>query len=70
MANACSIFNRPAAVPYTDAQAEAYGHSAEREATYLLIHGICHLMGYDHMEESERAVMRAMEEKILCGIIF
>jgi probable rRNA maturation factor len=36
-----------------------------REATYLLVHGICHLMGYDHMEEEEKMRMRGMEEKIL-----
>ena len=66
----CFLGDIVISVPHIYAQAEAYGHSAEREATYLLIHGICHLMGYDHMEESERAVMRAMEEKILCGIIF
>jgi len=36
-----------------------------REACYLLVHGLCHLMGYDHMEEEEKRKMRAMEEKIL-----
>ena len=46
-------------------QAEEYGHSPLREATYLLVHGICHLMGYDHMEEDEKARMRKMEERII-----
>ena len=47
------------------AQAQEYGHSRQREAAYLLVHGICHLMGYDHVTEEERAQMRAMEEKAL-----
>ncbi len=55
-------------VPHLYAQAEAYGHSAEREASYLLVHGICHLMGYDHMTVDEKKQMRALEEKTLSGI--
>ena len=47
------------------AQAEEYGHSLEREAAYLVTHGICHLMGYDHMIEKDQKEMRAMEEKAL-----
>lgn len=52
-------------VPHVVSQAEEYGHSVMREAVYLLVHGICHLMGYDHMEASDKEKMRAMEEKIL-----
>ena len=63
----CFLGDIVIAVPHIYSQAEEYGHSVEREACYLLIHGICHLMGYDHMEESEKAVMRAMEERILSG---
>lgn len=55
-------------VPHLYAQAEEYGHSVEREATYLLVHGICHLMGYDHMADDEKKAMRAMEEKILSSV--
>jgi len=55
-------------VPHVLAQAEEYGHSPEREAAYLTVHGLCHLMGYDHMEEDEKRRMRAMEEKILSSI--
>lgn len=47
------------------AQAEEYGHSYEREICYLLVHGIFHLLGYDHMEEGEKAQMREREEKVL-----
>lgn len=55
-------------VPHVLAQAEEYGHSPEREAAYLVVHGLCHLMGYDHIEEDDKKKMRAMEEKILSGI--
>ncbi|MDR1797588.1 MAG: rRNA maturation RNase YbeY [Clostridiales Family XIII bacterium] len=43
-------------------QAAAYGHGEERELVYLFVHGLLHLLGYDHEEEGERALMRAKEE--------
>lgn len=46
-------------------QAEEYGHPFERELFYLAVHGLCHLFGYDHIEESDRTKMRAKEEKVL-----
>ena len=46
-------------------QAEEYGHSYKRELYYLLVHGIMHCLGYDHMQEGEKAEMRAREEMIL-----
>ena len=46
-------------------QAEEYGHSYERELHYLLIHGILHCLGYDHMTESDKAEMREKEELLL-----
>lgn len=46
-------------------QAEEYGHSDERELVYLFVHSLYHLLGYDHMEEDETALMREREEKIL-----
>ncbi len=46
-------------------QAEEYGHSFERELYYLATHGVCHLLGYDHMDESDKKLMRALEEKVL-----
>lgn len=46
-------------------QAEEFGHSLERELVYLFIHSICHLLGYDHMEEADRQEMRAKEERIM-----
>ena len=66
--DACMLGDLIISVPHVLAQAEEYGHSPEREAAYLTVHGLCHLMGYDHMEEDEKRRMRAMEEKILSSI--
>lgn len=66
--NACMLGDLLISIPHVYAQAEEYGHSPEREAAYLLVHGLCHLMGYDHIEEDDKRRMRAMEEKILSGI--
>lgn len=49
-------------------QAKEYGHSVTREQTYLFVHGLLHLLGYDHIEEEDRAVMREKEERILSAI--
>lgn len=46
-------------------QAEEYGHSFERELAYLVTHGMLHLLGYDHMIDDEKVVMRKREEEIL-----
>lgn len=46
-------------------QAEEYGHSFERELSYMLVHGFYHLMGYDHIKEEDKLEMRPKEEKIL-----
>lgn len=46
-------------------QAKEYGHSFERELAYMVVHGFYHLMGYDHIELSDRTVMRAKEENVL-----
>ena len=46
-------------------QAEEYGHGFEREFAYMLVHGFYHLMGYDHMEEADKIIMRQKEENIL-----
>lgn len=42
-----------------------YGHSLKREFYYVLTHGILHLLGYDHIEESDKKEMREREEEIL-----
>jgi len=46
-------------------QAVDYGHSLERELAFLTIHGLLHLLGYDHEQEEQRRVMRAEEERVL-----
>ena len=46
-------------------QSIEYNHSFEREASYLVVHSVLHLLGYDHMEEDEKKIMRSEEEKIL-----
>ncbi|MGN0818654.1 MAG: rRNA maturation RNase YbeY [Candidatus Coproplasma sp.] len=46
-------------------QAEEYGHSYERELFYLATHGVCHLLGYDHMTEDDKKIMREKEERVL-----
>ena len=46
-------------------QAEEYGHSYNRELHYLIVHGIMHCLGYDHITDEERAEMRTQEECIL-----
>lgn len=52
-------------LPAARRQAAAYGHSFRREVAYLAVHGVLHLLGYDHEEEAARRVMRQKEEEIL-----
>ena len=52
-------------IPRVIEQAEEYGHSVQRELAYMVVHGFYHVMGYDHMNEQEKSVMRQKEEKIL-----
>lgn len=48
------------------AQAEEFGHPVERELSYLAVHSVLHLLGYDHMDDGpQKARMRAREEAIL-----
>ena len=46
-------------------QAKEYGHSFERELSYMVVHGFYHLMGYDHIKEEDKKIMRPKEEYIL-----
>lgn len=46
-------------------QANAYGHSLQREVAYLTAHSVLHLLGYDHIESMERVRMREKEELIM-----
>lgn len=46
-------------------QAADFGHSLKREILYLVVHSMLHLLGYDHIEETDAVVMRALEKKIM-----
>lgn len=46
-------------------QAHEFGHSLSREIFYLYLHGLLHLIGYDHLKEEDKKKMREQEEKIL-----
>lgn len=49
-------------------QSKEYGTSIRREVTYLFVHSILHLLGYDHMEDDEKAYMRAHEERVMAAL--
>lgn len=52
-------------IPKVYEQAEEYGHSFERELSYMCVHGFYHLMGYDHIEDEDKIEMRKKEDEIL-----
>lgn len=49
-------------------QAEERKHSTQRELSILLIHGILHLIGYDHIEDDEAEIMETKEKEILAQL--
>ena len=53
--------------PTAARQAEEAGHSVDDEVAHLLVHGILHLLGYDHLEPDDEVVMRATEDQLLGG---
>jgi len=52
-------------IPRMQKQAEEYGHSEKRELSFLAVHGLLHLLGYDHMEKEDEKVMFELQERIL-----
>ena len=54
-------------IPQMKRQAENYGHSEKRELAFLTVHGILHLLGYDHMTEEDEKEMFSLQELILDG---
>jgi len=56
------------AYPVAQRQAEAAGRPVREEVAHLLVHGILHLLGYDHAEPEEELAMRAREDQLLAVI--
>lgn len=59
--------------PRALSQAQAAGHSVQDELTLLVVHGVLHLLGYDHQEEADKARMWALQDTLLkrlgCSIL-
>ncbi len=54
--------------PHVKKQAAEYGHSIKREYSFLLVHSLLHLLGYDHESEEEELAMFSRQEQILAGL--
>lgn len=53
-------------IPKMEAQAEEYGHSKKRELSFLTVHGLLHLLGYDHtISEEQEKLQFGLQDKIL-----
>ena len=46
-------------------QSKAYGHSEKREFSFLFVHGLLHLLGYDHIKKEDEEIMFPLQEEIL-----
>lgn len=63
---ACMLGDVVLSLEHAAAQAKEFGHSFSREAAYLTVHSVLHLLGYDHVnDEDERKIMREKEEEIM-----
>ena len=54
--------------PQTQRQAEQAGHAVERELTVLLVHGVLHLLGHDHEEPDDEAVMKSARARVMAHL--
>ena len=54
--------------PRAVAQAQEHGHSPEQELNLLIVHGILHLLGYDHADDESRTAMWARQDAILAAL--
>ena len=52
-------------IEQVEVQAKEYGHSFERELSYMVVHSFYHLMGYDHIKEEDKEKMRPKEDFVL-----
>ncbi len=55
-------------IPKMILQARDYGHSEKRELSFLTVHGLLHLLGYDHMKKEEEEIMFPLQEEILSSM--
>ena len=55
-------------IPRAREQAKALGHSTEREILFLTVHGVLHLLGYDHMRPEDEQIMFPVQRSIVEGI--
>ncbi|MDR0832046.1 MAG: rRNA maturation RNase YbeY [Bacillales bacterium] len=55
--------------PKAKAQSKEYGHSLERELAFLLIHGILHLLGYDHLKKKDEKIMFDLQKEIIKEVL-
>jgi probable rRNA maturation factor len=51
------------------AQGEEFGHGESREISYLTVHSVLHLLGYDHMDEGEQKKQMRAREKVICAAL-
>lgn len=66
----CPLGDIVISLEHARAQGEEYGHGLKRELSYLAVHSVLHLLGYDHIDEGEqKAVMRRHEEQALKEIL-
>ncbi|WP_296560762.1 rRNA maturation RNase YbeY [uncultured Acetobacterium sp.] len=52
-------------IEQAESQAKAYGNSLTRELSYLSVHSVLHLLGYDHMVDDEKSAMRRIEKEMM-----
>ena len=52
-------------IPRMISQAKKYGHSETRELSFLVVHGLLHLLGYDHMNKEDEEKMFGLQKEIL-----
>lgn len=56
-------------IPVMKKQAKEYGHSEKRELSFLVVHGLLHLLGYDHMNKEDEEKMFSLQEEILNSLL-
>ena len=54
-------------LPACEKQGEEFGHGFDREISYLTVHSVLHLLGYDHMDEGEQKRQMRAREKVIMG---